>query len=112
MEENPFPITAYKGPEYFCDRKAETGQLKEALLNGRNITLFSPRRMGKTGLIHHLFHGLENSRVNVIYADILGTEDMNGLINKLANAVLPAERGLSIVECGPPAIGEPGGTSK
>ena len=88
MKENPFPITAYKGPEYFCDRQDETGQLKEALLNERNITLFSPRRMGKTGLIHHLFNGLKNESVNAIYTDIFGTEDLNGFINKLANAVL------------------------
>ena len=88
MKENPFPITAYKGPEYFCDRQDETGQLKEALLNGRNITLFSPRRMGKTGLIHHLFNGLKKENVNAVYTDIFGTEDLNGFINKLANAVL------------------------
>ncbi|MGC9343639.1 MAG: AAA family ATPase, partial [Bacteroidales bacterium] len=51
MKDNPFPITSYQGPDFFCDRVEETIRLKEAMMNGRNITLLSPRRMGKTGLI-------------------------------------------------------------
>ncbi|MGW8317479.1 MAG: AAA family ATPase [Bacteroidales bacterium] len=90
MKENPFPITSYKGPEYFCNREKETAQLREAVLNGRNMMLFSPRRMGKTGLIHHLFHTLKNEKINPIYVDIFGTVDLNSFINKLANAVLAA----------------------
>ena len=45
---NPFLITGYQGPDYFCDREKETASLMSALKNGRNITLISPRRMGKT----------------------------------------------------------------
>lgn len=67
--------------------------MKEALLNDRNIMLFSPRRMGKTGLIHHLFNGLRDESIHTIYADIFGTEDLNGFINKLANASLTAISG-------------------
>ncbi len=88
MEINPFPITAYRGPDYFCDRGKETAQLREALMNGRNTTLFSPRRMGKTGLIHHLFALLKHEKCQTIYVDIFGTEDLNGFINRLANAAL------------------------
>lgn len=47
---NPFLITGYQGPDYFCDREKETASLMSALKNGKNITLISPRRMGKTGL--------------------------------------------------------------
>ena len=46
---NPFLIYAYAGPKYFCDRIEETEHLISALRNGRNVTLMSPRRMGKTG---------------------------------------------------------------
>ena len=53
---NPFIIAGYEAPESFCDRKKETEGLLEALRNGRNVTLTSPRRIGKTGLILHLFH--------------------------------------------------------
>lgn len=90
MKENPFPITSYKGPIYFCNRENEVAQLMEAWANGRNTMLFSPRRMGKTGLIHHLFHAMREDNVQTIYVDIFGTEDLNDLINRLANAVLTA----------------------
>lgn len=47
---NPFLIVGYQGPEYFfCDRVNETETIISALRNGRNMTLVSPRRMGKTG---------------------------------------------------------------
>ena len=48
---NPFLIAGYYSPEFFCDRERETKDLSDALYNGRNVTLISPRRMGKTGLI-------------------------------------------------------------
>ena len=51
MSKNPFLLYGYDGPEYFCDRESETKRIISALRNGRNITLLSPRRMGKTGLI-------------------------------------------------------------
>ena len=54
---NPFVIYGYKGADYFCDRKKETEVIMKALQNERNIVLISPRRIGKTGLIHHVFEG-------------------------------------------------------
>lgn len=56
---NPFLITGYQGPDYFCDREKETASLMSALKNGRNITLISPRRMGKTGLIKNVFYYIQ-----------------------------------------------------
>jgi len=50
---NPFLIAGYYSPEYFCDREMETEKLISALENDRNISLMSPRRFGKTGLIQH-----------------------------------------------------------
>ena len=48
---NPFLISGYYSPEYFCNRERETQTITDALYNGRNLTLIAPRRMGKTGLI-------------------------------------------------------------
>lgn len=47
---NPFIYQGYESPEYFCDREVETKTLMSHLKNGRNVTLISPRRLGKTGL--------------------------------------------------------------
>ena len=56
---NPFVYQGYESPEYFCDREAETKTLLSHLKNGRNITLISPRRIGKTGLIKNTFYHLK-----------------------------------------------------
>ena len=53
--DNPFVTKGYAGPEYFCDRVEETKRLVELTTNGNNIALISPRRVGKTDLIHHCF---------------------------------------------------------
>lgn len=52
---NPFVIGKYLSEEYFCDRDQETNFLEKQILNGRNITLIADRRIGKSGLISHLF---------------------------------------------------------
>ena len=85
---NPFSITSYLGAEYFCDRENETRELAEALLNRRNVTLISPRRIGKTGLIQHLFHATNPKEVNCIYVDLFSTSNLNDFTKKLVEAVL------------------------
>lgn len=52
---NPFVVSKSIPNELFCDRKEETAILIRQIENGRDVVLVSPRRMGKTGLIHHLF---------------------------------------------------------
>ena len=51
---NPFVIGKYVSEDYFCDRSDETAFLKKQVDNGRNTAIIAPRRLGKTGLIHHL----------------------------------------------------------
>ena len=72
---NPFLVYGYEGPHYFCDREEETRKLVSALENGRNVTLAAPRRIGKTGLIHNVFHQVRNSGDDIIciYVDIFPT---------------------------------------
>lgn len=54
--QNPFLVSGYYSPEYFCNREEETDRIINALANGRNITIFSIRRLGKTGLIEHVLN--------------------------------------------------------
>ena len=85
---NPFVLTGYVSPEYFCDRQKETDKIISALLNGRNITLTSPRRMGKTGLIHHVFRNMqEDNDVKCFYVDLYQTDSLELLVKKLADTM-------------------------
>lgn len=52
---NPFICQGYESPKYFCDREVETATLLSHLKNARNVTLISPRRIGKTGLFKNTF---------------------------------------------------------
>lgn len=87
---NPFLITGYHSPEYFCDREQETEQIIRALHNGRNLTLVAPRRMGKTGLIKHVFHKLQEQQPDVItlYLDIYSTQNLHEFIQAFASTTL------------------------
>src|ERR1035437_7810204 len=87
-DSNPFLVTGYKGGQYFCDREHETALLKSNVKNNLNTTLFAIRRLGKTGLIYHLFESYKNSRqVACIYLDILGTRDLKEFSSQLATAI-------------------------
>ena len=87
---NPFLITGYNSPKYFCDREVETDTILNALHNGRNLTLIAPRRMGKTGLIQHAFYRLKEQESDIVtlYMDIYPTQSLGDFVRLFANTVL------------------------
>lgn len=87
---NPFLITGYHSPEYFCDRKEETETMINALHNGRNITLIAPRRMGKTGLVKNVFYKLKEQQPDIVtlYMDIYSTQNLGDFIRLFASSIL------------------------
>ncbi|MGV9012830.1 MAG: AAA family ATPase [Flavobacteriales bacterium] len=86
--DNPFSVNAYISPELFCDREQETANISSALRNGRHVMLYSPRRYGKTGLIHHVFNGLAKVRGSrTVFADIYAARDVHEFNIILLNAV-------------------------
>jgi len=89
MKQNPFLITGYKSRDYFCNRELESIKLQDAIENQRNITLISARRMGKTGLIMHVFDHFSNDPTHIpVYFDILGTTGFDEFAEVFCNAVL------------------------
>lgn len=87
---NPFLIYGYESPTYFCDREKETAALTSALRNGRNVTLMSPRRIGKTGLIHNAFHYIreEEPQAACFYMDIFATTSLHEFVTLFGATVL------------------------
>lgn len=87
---NPFITYGYVSPEYFCDRKTETDSIISAMRNGRNITLMSPRRMGKTGLIQNAFYNIGEKFPNAIcfYLDIYATRSFAEFVKIFGETVL------------------------
>jgi len=91
--ENPFLLAGYHSPTYFCDRKTETKKLVDAVVNGRNITLLSARRLGKTGLIKNVFYHLKKKKGwRVLYLDIMPTNNLSDFIKLFTTAVVELEQ--------------------
>ena len=80
--DNPFVYQGYEVPDYFCDREEETKNMISALNNGRNLTLISPRKIGKTGLINHVFYQIKkkNKEAICIYVDIFSTKNLQEFV--------------------------------
>ena len=87
--KNPFLTYGYNGPEYFCDRVEETRRLTSLLMNGNHVALISPRRMGKTGLIHHCFAQQELRKSHYLFiVDTYATKSLAELTYELGRAIL------------------------
>jgi len=84
--QNPFLVSGYHSPAYFCDREAESTKIISALSNDRNVSLISPRRMGKTGLIYHVFNRIREQDKNIrcFYLDIFSTQNLHNFVRCLA----------------------------
>lgn len=86
---NPFFIGKYIGDHYFCDREKDTQALVKHIINGRNIALISPRRLGKSGLIHHTFNRPEiKDSYITIYVDIYSTQNLAEFAKALSEAII------------------------
>ena len=86
-EMNPF--TLRYNPDYFCDREDALIYLKANAVNGLNTLIHSPRRLGKSALILHLFHQLEKEKsFECIYVDLFASQNIKDLTKSFGEALL------------------------
>ncbi|MBR1509723.1 MAG: ATP-binding protein [Bacteroidales bacterium] len=87
--DNPFILEPYKSKELFCDREEETARLLDCITNGRNATLISPRRLGKTGLIYRTFEEIRDRNLpyETFYMDVSSSQSIDDFVKLLAEAV-------------------------
>lgn len=64
--------------------------LISAIRNNQDITLYGHRRLGKSALIHHVFHKLQKEYV-CIYADIWGTSSIEEFTKELVNGIISSK---------------------
>lgn len=84
---NPFVIGKYVDKDYFCDREKESELLVHHIVNGRHVTLMSERRMGKTGLIEHVFTNYLPKEYETFLIDIYTCKNLREMVYLLANEV-------------------------
>ena len=85
---NPFIVSGYMSPEYFCDREKESAEFIRKVTNGNHLVLISPRKMGKTGLIEHcLLQNEIRQNYTTFYIDIYATGNLNEFVFKLGKEI-------------------------
>ena len=86
--ENPFYITGIIPEPYFCDREKETTWMVRTLENKGHILLTSPRRMGKTQLIRHVFEQPTiKDNYYTFYTDIYPTTSLHEFVLFLSKEI-------------------------
>ena len=86
--ENPFYITGIIPEPYFCGREKETTWMVRTLENKAHILLTSPRRMGKTQLVRHVFEqpSIKDSYYT-FYTDIYATTSLHEMVLFLSKEI-------------------------
>lgn len=97
---NPFVVKGSIPEELFCDRNEETTFLSKQVRNGRNTVLVSPRRMGKTGLILHLFQQPElQEEYNTFFVDLYATSSLQELCYVFGKTVFDRLKARKTLQC-------------
>ena len=84
---NPFVIGKYVNKDYFCDREKESETLVHHIVNGRNVAIMSERRLGKTGLIEHVFSNNLPDGYEPFLIDIYTCKNLREMVYLLASEV-------------------------
>ena len=88
LMENPFYITGIVPERYFCDREKETAWMVRTLQNRAHILLTSPRRMGKTQLVRHVFEQPAiRDKYYTFYTDIYPTTSLHEFVLFLSKEI-------------------------
>jgi len=101
---NPFVLEPYVPKNLFCDRKNELNLLLYYIKNRANVTLISPRRYGKTGLIFRTFDEImdstgspTNKKIDCYYVDIYSSRNLEGFVSLLTEAVMKVLKKKSLI---------------
>ena len=88
--KNPFILSPYTEKSLFCDRESELKTLFDYVTNEANVTLISPRRMGKTGLIYRLFDEISTQKLDfeTFYVDIYATQSIDEFIKVFSETII------------------------
>ena len=84
---NPFVIGKYVVKDYFCDREKESEMLVHHIVNGRHVAIMSERRLGKTGLIEHVFANSLPDGYEPFLIDIYTCKNLREMVYLLASEV-------------------------
>jgi AAA+ ATPase superfamily predicted ATPase len=88
---NPFNIGVIPDTAPLCDRETELDTLKRRVLDATDVTLYSPRRYGKTSLVKRVQAQLRAEHgVLTVYADLYRVTTVEEVAARISKAVYAA----------------------
>ncbi len=102
MQDNPFEYRLLAKGDRFVDRESELDTIIKTVKSGQNITIYSPRRYGKSSLILKSFERLKEDRA-VVYIDFNRINDISELADSIVSDVVKNtfssfEKGFSLIK--------------
>ncbi|MFW6048364.1 MAG: AAA family ATPase [Candidatus Natronoplasma sp.] len=102
MKENPFEYRLLAKGEEFIDREKEIETIQNAAKSAQNLTIYSPRRYGKSSLILESFRRMDQDQITV-YIDFNKINSVSELADELVSRTTESsyssvEKGFSFVK--------------
>lgn len=88
--DKPFAYGTFVSGDNFTDREKETSDLLMNFRHGINTILISPRRMGKTSLVHKAVSLIGTENIIPVFIDIYDCRDEYDFYNRFSSAVIRA----------------------
>lgn len=92
MATNPFVYGEVVPPAAFVDREVELARLVNDLMAGQKVFLISPRRYGKSSLIHQALAALARQRVLTVEVSVASYSSYVAFLEGYARHLLALER--------------------
>lgn len=88
--DKPFAYGVSVSGDNFTDRKTETRNLVMNFTHGVNTILISPRRMGKTSLVHRAIEQINDDNIIPVFLDVYDCRDEYDFYNKFSEEIIRA----------------------
>lgn len=92
MKKNPFKFGSIVDGEHFTDRNNEIEYVKSVLSSENHLIIMSPRRYGKSSLIHKALGEINRPTVSLDLQLVTGTSDLAAQLLKRIYRLFPFER--------------------
>lgn len=86
--KKPFVFGKAVSDSNFIGREEESERLRQNFSYGVNTILMSPRRWGKTSIVHRIGDEVKSGKLLVVYMDIFSCRDEYDFYNKFAEQIL------------------------
>jgi AAA+ ATPase superfamily predicted ATPase len=84
---NPFKFGYIVSGDFFYNREEELLRIKQTLSGGNNVTLYAPRRYGKSSLVKKALNELENEGYTTVYLDLMSVYSRETFIKNYTRAI-------------------------